>query len=428
MKHLITGFTLLLMPFIAGAQNDSICQVYIAKAGLLHLQKNYRAAAMLYNSAFQHHRCTEPYTLYKAAGVYALDSNDQKAMETLRAAVAAGFVETDWLNFDPYFNGLRSRHSPEWKQIQGKAAEAEYRYARKLSLPRIRTQVNRMALADQQLRYQQAQATEKVQRRILARQITEAGMQNTRAAAAIIQQYGWPGLSAIGRDGQNNLWLVVQHADDTVAFQRAALDSMKKWLGTNELNPEHYAYLYDRVQCNLNHRQYYGTQVNWTQKGEANGFRPLTGEGLVDRRRKAYGMQPLAIYALSYGFTYTAVTEAAAWQQEQADSMLARRWMDSAVACYRRNDYPSMYDFYNTASTIADGMNRAENYEAAVLFAKVAAITKGQQYKNIALDFLNLLLLRGELDAQSLAVPEFNILAKELRWQLLNRQLAGTHP
>jgi len=426
MKFQLSVLLLLIMPFISKAQDDSIYQAYIAKAGLLHLQKSYSRAALLYDSAFQRHRCTEPYTLYKAAGVYALDSNDRKALGMLRAAITAGYTETGWLNFDPYFEGLRYRHAREWKQIRLRAEEAEAGFVRKLTLPQVRKQVNCMALEDQQLRYQQVQAASKEQRRALARQIREAGVQNTRAAAAIIQQYGWPGVSAIGRDGQNNLWLVLQHADDTVAFQRTALDSMKKWMGTAELNPEHYAYLYDRVQCNLNHRQYYGTQVTWTQKGEANGFRPLADEGAVDKRRQAWGMQPLVIYALAYGFTYTPVTNAAAWEREQADSLLARKWMDSAVACYHRSDYPAMYDFYNTASTIADGMNRADNYEAAVLFAKVAATTRGQQYKDIALDFLNLLQLRGELDRQMLAAPELNILAGEPRWQLLSRAAAAT--
>jgi len=425
MKRLFPCLILLLLPANALAQHDSVFQILLAKAGLLHLQKNYKTAAVLYDSAFQRSRCTAPYELYKAAGVYALDSNDNKTIGTLKAAIAAGFAETDWLNNDPYFNGVRSRHPGEWRRIQQQVLQAERNCERKLTLPQVRRQVNRMALTDQQLRYQQAQAAGKEQRRALARQIQDAGNQNTRAAAAIVRQYGWPGISAIGRDGQNNLWLVVQHADDTIAFQRAALDSMKRWLGTAELNPEHYAYLYDRVQCNLNYRQYYGTQVNWTQRGEASGFRPMALEGAVDKRRRAFGMQPLSIYALTYGFMYTPVTEAQALQQEQADSLLARRWMDSAVVCYRRSDYSAMYDFYNTASTIADGMNRSDNYEAAVLFARVAAATQGQQYKDIALDFLNLLWLRRELDAQSLAVADFNILATEPRWQVLSSKLAA---
>lgn len=418
---------MLLLSFTANAQNDSIYQTLLARAGLLHLQKN-KSAALLYDSAFERQRCTDAYELYKAAGAYALDGSNSKALNTLQQAIVAGFTETELLSFDPYFDNIRSNLSREWKRMQKKAVAAERRYERGLTLPQIRRQVNRMALTDQQLRYQQAQTTDKKLRSSLAQQIQEAGLQNTRAAAAIIRQYGWPGLKAIGRDGQNNLWLVVQHADDTIAFQRAALKAMKQWLGTGELNPEHYAYLYDRVQCNLNHRQYYGTQVNWTQRGQADGFRPMQEAGTADERRKALGMQPLAVYALTYGFTYTPVTAAVAKQQEQADSLLARQWMDSALACYQRKEYAGMYDYYNTASTIADGMNRADNYEAARLFARVAAVTQVQQYKDIALDFLNLLQLREQLNAQILALEDFAVLTAEPRWQLLQHKVTEAKP
>lgn len=197
MKRLLPILWILLLPVFASAQNDSVYQTLLARAGLLHLQKSYKGATLLYDSAFQRYRCTDAYELYKAAGAYALDSSDDKALSTLHEAITAGFTETDLLSFDPYFNGLRSRCNRAWKRVQKKAAEAERKHEEKLTLPQIRKQVNLMALTDQQLRYRQAQATDKAQRRILAQQIQAAGVQNTRAAAAMIQRYGWPGISAI---------------------------------------------------------------------------------------------------------------------------------------------------------------------------------------------------------------------------------------
>lgn len=73
-------------------------------------------------------------------------------------------------------------------------------------------------------------------------------------------------------------------------------------------------------------------------------------------------------------------------------------------------------------------MNQADNYEAALLFARVGAVTKGQQYKDIALDFLNLLQLRGELTALYLAAPDFAVLTAEPRWQVVNSAAAAGQP
>ena len=111
-------------------------------------------------------------------------------------------------------------------------------------------------------------------------------------AKEIIKQYVWLKISQIGKDGQNNLWLIVQHADQDVLFQQTALKAMKKLQGTKEINMEIYAFLYDRVQCNLNYKQLYGTQVEWTDNGKASGFRPIVNEYLTDklRQKKDYNL------------------------------------------------------------------------------------------------------------------------------------------
>ncbi len=62
-------------------------------------------------------------------------------------------------------------------------------------------------------------------------------------------------------------------------------------------------------------------------------------------------------------------------------------------------------------------MTHEENWEAALIFAKIAAATKEQKYKDLSLDFLNLLYLRGTLAKATLAKePLFTILHNEKRW------------
>lgn len=54
-----------------------------------------------------------------------------------------------------------------------------------------------------------------------------------------------------------NFWLLAQHADFDVEFQKSALGKIKTKFGTNSQN---YRYLHDRITCNINGTQKYGTQ------------------------------------------------------------------------------------------------------------------------------------------------------------------------
>ena len=59
-----------------------------------------------------------------------------------------------------------------------------------------------------------------------------------------------------------------------------------------------------------------------------------------------------------------------------------------------------------------------------VIFAEIATLNNLQQYKDIALDFLDLLYLRRVLtEARVQNQPEFKILYKEQRWMNIQRNL-----
>ena len=423
MKQFLLFFLLLSFRTTVIGQSDSIYLALIAKAGLSHLQKNYKNAIFYFGKAFE---LKQPDALnaYKAAGAWSLDSNAGKALYYLELSLKLGWTEADWLSFDPYFDYLRDSAPGKWKQIEDNAFFKEKQYEQTLRLPVLRKQINLMTLNDQRLRYKRIQAANKKERQIINLEIHQSDSLNLAKAKNIFNIYGWPPIADIGKDGQNNLWLIVQHADQDVLFQQAVLAAMKKNIGTNKINAENYAFLYDRVQCNLNYKQYYGTQVRWTHNGEASGFRPIIKEDLVDKRRRQLGLSPLNIYALTYGFTYKNVTAAQAKKNDSSDLTDTHILIDSAMYFYRKKSFQKVYDFYNTASVILGGMTSAENYEAAIVFAKIAEQTNEQQYKDIALDFLNLLLVRKELTKSKLKKqPEFKTLVKEQRWIDVCKQL-----
>ncbi len=215
----------------------------------------------------------------------------------------------------------------------------------------------------------------------------------------------------------------MQHADQDVTFQQVALTAMEKLKESKELNMENYAFLYDRVQCNLNYKQRFGTQVIWIQNGEASGFRPIEKEYKVNRRRKKIGLQPLALYALSYGFNYKAVNKKKSRVFDANHRAQVQQLIDGSKDAYRRRDFQKTYDNYNQASTYAGGMTNSENLHAAITFAEIAALTHEEQYKGIALDFLALLHLRKTLRLRELKKAEFNILNTQHRWIEIYSQL-----
>ena len=121
----------------------------------------------------------------------------------------------------------------------------------------------------------------------------EVDARNTARMMEIVEEFGWPTSSLVGRDGARAAWLLVQHADCDPVFQRECLERMQSF-GTHEVSPGDVAYLTDRVLVNEGKPQVYGTQFQ-----EVNGHpkpRPIEDPDSVDVRRAGVGLGTLAKY------------------------------------------------------------------------------------------------------------------------------------
>lgn len=85
--------------------------------------------------------------------------------------------------------------------------------------------------------------------------------------ARLIGKTGWITLSRYGEEAAQAAWLIVQHADLDVAFQRDVLARMENLLATGEVKRDNYAYLWDRVAVNEGRKQRFGTQGRCTGPG-----------------------------------------------------------------------------------------------------------------------------------------------------------------
>ncbi len=120
-------------------------------------------------------------------------------------------------------------------------------------------------------------------------------VKHTARMQHIIAAIGWPTISKVGPVASRSAWLLVQHADHDLAFQRQCL-ALIKAQPTEEVSMRNIAYLEDRVRIGEGRPQLYGTQFHTTEQGDVEPL-PIEDAEQVDRRRAEVGLGTLAEYA-----------------------------------------------------------------------------------------------------------------------------------
>jgi hypothetical protein len=110
----------------------------------------------------------------------------------------------------------------------------------------------------------------------------------------ILNKYGFPGYDLVGKEGSANYFLLVQHSDFNIDFQKKALKLMKKQVDKKNASGSTYGYLVDRVNLNTGKKQIYGTQVQMSVNGTT--LRPCIDTLHLDKRRKAIGLISIKDY------------------------------------------------------------------------------------------------------------------------------------
>ena len=119
--------------------------------------------------------------------------------------------------------------------------------------------------------------------------VEQVDARTTARMKAVLARHGWPGVRLVGEDAAHAAWLLVQHADADLAFQKACLAAMEPLVARGDVASIDYAYLFDRVALHDGRNQRYGTQF-------ADGREPfpIEDEAHVDARRASVGLPSLA--------------------------------------------------------------------------------------------------------------------------------------
>jgi hypothetical protein len=132
-----------------------------------------------------------------------------------------------------------------------------------------------------------------------AQRIDEA---NTAWLEKQVAAHGWFRISEYGAEADDDAWLLVQHADRDVAFQKEILAILEKLIPAGETSKKHYAYLYDRVAIAEKRPQRFGTQGECTRPGV---FEPLAVEepARLDELRASFDLSPIDEYKEMTGYS-----------------------------------------------------------------------------------------------------------------------------
>lgn len=122
---------------------------------------------------------------------------------------------------------------------------------------------------------------------------------NTDRLHEIVNDYGWPGHSLVGEKGAHDAWLLAQHADRQLDFQRRALSLLAAAVDRGEATSVQLAYLTDRVRMNEGREQLYGTQLGDVQNGTVVPW-PIENPAELDMRRATVGLEAFAEYAAQF--------------------------------------------------------------------------------------------------------------------------------
>ena len=110
----------------------------------------------------------------------------------------------------------------------------------------------------------------------------------------IADKYGFPGYDLVGKESSNNYWLLVQHSDLNVPFQKRMLKLMKLKVDKKNASGQNYAYLIDRINLNEGKQQIYGTQINMGEGGTK--LKPCFDTLNLDKRRLSVGLKSIKEY------------------------------------------------------------------------------------------------------------------------------------
>lgn len=156
--------------------------------------------------------------------------------------------------------------------------------------------IDKMAYQDQKIQEDFIKAGSDSMRRQTEKEIQKTFAANCIVLKNIVAKHGYPGFDLVGKESSHRFWLLVQHCDADLDFQKLMLEQMQQEVKKDNAGKSDFAYLVDRVNSNQGKPQVYGTQVE--VKDILTGYTPklIADPEKVNKRRQEMGLPPLEEY------------------------------------------------------------------------------------------------------------------------------------
>ncbi len=282
---------------------DKLIEAYIA----FNDSKNVQSANLVFNASEEMPiKNWENY--FVCAMVYASNEELEKAYLSIDRAIEFGLKDTELLESIPEFNSLKN--SPSWDTLVSKANQKSEEYLSNIQNPKLFKELEYLWSKDQQAlsEYEQnisvldSNATIKEYSKLFE-PVENRWQINKVKLDSIIEIYGWPGNDLVGEDGAKIAWSIAQHHPD-VFFKKKCLALIKQEVAKENINPNHYAELNDRIARDTWQKQTYGASMG---KQEPH---PIKDVSEVNKRRLKLGLpEPIEVYAFYHGINYKIPSE-----------------------------------------------------------------------------------------------------------------------
>jgi hypothetical protein len=268
--------------------------------------KRYQEAASAYESAFKIGPANSS-DFYNGACAAALAGNQNLAFEWLRLAIKLGAAGPKHLQKDADLASLHD--SPLWKEIVAGMQKNRDAIETKVDKP-LKAELEGILADDQKLR-NQVETVQKTygrgspQEQALFKAMGVQDDTDLTKVEVILDKRGWLGPDVVGGEGNEALFLVIQHAD--LPVQEKYLPMMRAAVEANNAQPSSLSLLEDRVALGEGRPQTYGSQIGFNKATAKNYILPLADPDHVDARRSAVGLEPLAEYVKYWNITWDPV-------------------------------------------------------------------------------------------------------------------------
>ena len=268
------------------------------KADSLYNAKEFKSSALAYSAAFKVNGETGTVNdRYNAACSWALaNSSDSAFFQLYRIAKKANYKNYGHITIDTDLSSLHNdkRWIPLLEIIKENKEKAEVNLYRTLV-----SELDSIITEDQKYRLQIDVIEKKYgwgsnELKANYKIMEQKDSINLMKVKAILDKFGWLGADIIGEEGNQTLFLVIQHSD--IVTQEKYLPMMREAVKNGKAKGSELALLEDRVALRHGKRQIYGSQIGRDEITKQYYVSPLEDPDNVDKRRAAVGLEPLANY------------------------------------------------------------------------------------------------------------------------------------